>query len=151
MSPAEASSIKTFAFFSVSEHSVRLLLCLYFLAAAAAAAAASQWSIFSSFATHGKLCQKKQLCKGSTQRVWFLKWLQSKDCSKCRFLDFYAVGIFVTCCCLLGLLKQQEVRLLLPLLLLMLHLLRRFGEQLLLVASDETSRMHLFAYVFGCT
>ncbi|KAL8271631.1 hypothetical protein Esti_004436 [Eimeria stiedai] len=150
------------------------LVCIYFLAAAAAAAAAARWPLFAALAAHGKARQHttnadNSSSSGSTSDssssnsssintssalLRFLQRLGTQTCSKRRFLDFYLTGSFVTCCCLLRLQQQQEgvdQWRSLPLVLLLLHLLRRVGEQLLLVASDQFSRMHLVAYFLGCT
>lgn len=156
----------------IYEGVVRWVLCVYFLAAAAAAAAASRWPTFAYFAAHGKVRQHQKQRQGQGQQQQqqplqqtplqrFLRWLEAKDCSKLRFIDFYVVGVLVSCCCLLSLQQQQQQghhqqhqqsnRQLLPLTLLLLHLLRRLGEQALLVASSKASRMHVFAYILGCT
>lgn len=157
----------------IFEWALRWSLCAYFLAAATVAAAASRWPLLASFAAHGKVRQKREARREHKQQqqqqilqktrlVRFLRWVETKDCSKLRFMDFYATGVFVTCCCLVSLYKQQQQLpeqqkqqlsywKLLPLTLLLVHLLRRLGEQLLLVASDDASRMHIFAYVLGCT
>ncbi|CDJ53517.1 hypothetical protein, conserved [Eimeria brunetti] len=163
---------------AISEGPVQWLLCLYFLAAAAAAAAAARWPLCASFAAHGKMRRQRQqqkqqeeereqpqqqLLQQQSRLLLLLRWVESKDCSKRRFIDFYITGVFVTCCCLLLLQQQQQQQQqqeqqqqqsnlqLLPLTLLLLHLLRRLGEQALLVASEEASRMHIFAYALGLT
>ncbi|KAL8440233.1 hypothetical protein Efla_000359 [Eimeria flavescens] len=150
-----------------SENILRGLVCVYFIFAAAAAAAA-RWPLFASFAAHGKTRQSSgkggsgrseptptdsiRSSSSSSRQLQLLQWLKTGDCSKRRFFDFYLIGSLLTCWYLLWQpQQQQELWRLLPLVLLLLHLLRRLGEQLLLVASDEASRMHLFAYLLGCT
>ncbi|XP_026192564.1 uncharacterized protein LOC34620871 [Cyclospora cayetanensis] len=138
---------------------LRLLLCLYFLTAAAAAAAAGRWTALAAFAAHGKARQQlsdgedQRLGSGPSKPLHLLRWIMSRDCSKRRFVDFYSIGSAVAAACLFyqWRYRQREIWELLPVLLLLLHVLRRLAEQLAIVASDDASRMHRFAYVLGCT